>query len=259
VFAAIIGKVEVLTKMKWKTKGRTLWLAFCLIVFAGWEYHYFESRVRRAVLEIGDCCSKPGIAAINCVRINEDESVAEILRLSIPARKPTAENLLSRVALRLGINPYSQAMFRPDRAVEHLTDAGKRKILPELLRALDENAPYSEEYSSYGLMSAITGTGESAIPELIELLKHKDEEVRYRAAQFLGVYGTSAKAAVPDLLLVLNDGSMAMFAAAQAIGEIADDAETVSSLHRLSQQNFSDMRAGCITNSIQKIESRIRP
>lgn len=245
--------------MKPKIYHRIVWISFVLICISGWMNHYLDTRVHRAVLEVGDCCSKPGIAAINCVRINEDESIAEILRLSIPARKPTAENLLSRVALRLGVNPYSQAMFRPDRAVEHLTDAGKRKLLPKLLKALDENAPYSEEYSSYGLMSAITGTGETAIPELIELLKHKNEEVRYRAAQFLSVYGTSAKAAVPDLLLVLNDGSMAMFAAAQAIGEIADDAETVSSLHRLSQQNFSDMRAGFITNSIQKIESRIRP
>jgi len=72
---------------------------------------------------------------------------------------------------------------------------------------------------------ALGRIGPPAIPQLIELLKSPDPEVRLIAAQVLARMGSDAKEAVPPLIPLLNDPDERIRkAAARTLGRIGPDA-----------------------------------
>jgi HEAT repeat protein len=75
------------------------------------------------------------------------------------------------------------------------------------------------------------------VPQLIPLLKSDRENDRFVAAQALGEYGPTAKAAVPDLLPMLDGTQFERnrAAAAKALGQILKDAQPSEEIEKIAQ------------------------
>jgi HEAT repeat protein len=76
-------------------------------------------------------------------------------------------------------------------------------------------------------VNAVSQCGVSAVPSLIEALKHPNDVIRASAVEALGKIGPEAKAAVPSLIQALKDRHEFVRAgAAEALGKIGSDANS---------------------------------
>ena len=77
-------------------------------------------------------------------------------------------------------------------------------------------------------LNAVSQCGVSAVPSLIEALKHPNDVIRASAVEALGKIGPEAKAAVPSLIQALKDRyEFVRAGAAEALGKIGTDANSV--------------------------------
>ncbi len=126
-------------------------------------------------------------------------------------------------------------------AMMTLAELGKDAV-PSLREAL------RNESTAYWAAHVATDLGPDAAeltPELVEVLKHEDPECRMQALVALGEIGDAAKSAVPAIIELLESDSFdsVKYAAAYALGEIADPDEVVPELTKLLESEDLGLRA----------------
>ncbi len=90
-----------------------------------------------------------------------------------------------------------------DGAMEALVNMGEvpKSIVTEMILMIKQPDPYD----SYQIISRLEHLGESAIPELLPLLKDSSPDVRLKASRVLG--SMMGKSVIPDLVPLLQDRS----------------------------------------------------
>ena len=145
----------------------------------------------------------------------------------------------------MGLKKYKEAVECYDRATEidpKFTEAwgGKGLALGHLGRYRDAIKCEDKALEICPTLEPAKRVKETCmkklIAELVEVLNHKDKDVRYRAAEVLGMIGSDAKGAVPALIETLKDRDKKMRShAAQALGNISPAA--IPALHRVSEED----------------------
>ena len=103
----------------------------------------------------------------------------------------------------------------------HSDPISSTPAVPSLIKALRD----SDEDKLRPGLAALVRMGESAVPELIQLLQHTDPWIRRYTAWVLGEIGSASTPAGPALIQALKDtASWVRSAAAWALGRIGPDA-----------------------------------
>ncbi len=98
---------------------------------------------------------------------------------------------------------------------------GARSAAPALKALVDGEA---DAQVAFEAVRALTRIGAHA--QLLELLRHADQQIRWQSLSGLGMIGPPAKKAVPELLDLLTDPQpLTRMLAAQALGEIGLESE----------------------------------
>jgi HEAT repeat protein len=96
---------------------------------------------------------------------------------------------------------------------------------PAAIPVLRDMLTTGERLAALRALTRYGPDAEPAMPRLVELLKDKDSEVRWRAAMTLGKIGPAARGTVPALVAALQDeDALVREHAAEALGDIGPDA-----------------------------------
>jgi hypothetical protein len=130
------------------------------------------------------------------------------------------------------------------------------KPLSELVKQLRSENKGLQLRAAKVLVEAPAELRPKMIPKMTELLKSERENDKYVAAQVLGQCGPAAKAAVPDLLPLLEGTQYERnrAAAAKALGQILKDAQPGDEVEKVTKalvavydDKYSDVRREAIT------------
>ncbi|CAE7804942.1 mpeV [Symbiodinium sp. CCMP2456] len=178
-----------------------------------------------------------------------------------------------------------QKDFLP-RDLEAACRKGAAKLLPGLLKALDDSRPPVRQAAAEVLGFIGNGNGaelavpklqalvknfssdehvqiqaakalgsirreatEEVLPELVKALHDSDDAVRGRAAEALGFLGKEASGAVPELLKAMRNSTWALSKASHALGSIGKEAKEVVLPQLLDALDDSDtsVRKGAVS------------
>lgn len=123
-------------------------------------------------------------------------------------------------------------------AVEALGSIRDPEAIPHLVNLLSENQYSAVRWKS---AEALAGIGKDSVEPLIRLLRHPDEDVRWKAAIALGEIG-DPRAITPLIGLLSDKDHYVMGRAAVALGMIGQPA--VSPLIRTLQEGDGNLRWG---------------
>ena len=102
--------------------------------------------------------------------------------------------------------------------------------LPALLKLSEKDADTVIRVEAAKAIAGIDPHNKTAMPILVEALKHKSAKVRKRAAECLGDLGPASKSAVAALVTAIGDSDPTVtWAATDALGQIGPDAESAVS------------------------------
>lgn len=109
-----------------------------------------------------------------------------------------------------------------------------KAVAPALAEALKDDVPAVRLAAAAALRGCTTEEGAKALPALVELLTHKEPNVRRDAAVALAEFGSDGKPALPDLRRAMKDPEPGVSSAASwAVARVraaADNREAVSAL-----------------------------
>src|SRR5262249_42760751 len=96
-----------------------------------------------------------------------------------------------------------------------------KRVIPALIGALKDG------WVNDTAANALARIGKEVVPELLQLLKGKDNELRASAARTLSHMGPIAKEAIPTLIKCLDEQDENLrYAAAGALGQMAPDSKS---------------------------------
>ena len=174
---------------------------------------------------------------------------------SLPASTPEQPKLVGKPDVRTpesvaarpakpSVPPLPKELSSDDRliqlkAVESLVQARRADLLLRACEEVDEGG-----FLYWHLSRALVRLDEAAVPELTKALRHKDEGIRYQAAQCLRQIGPHAAGALPQLVSLIEDQAVsddmrtAAILVLERLGPRAHDA--VPTLTRLLESRDQD-------------------
>ena len=229
---------------------RTVELIITAIGNKNWRVRYNRDAVK-TMIKFGDSAVEPLIKALEDEVWNVRYIAAEALRKIgdkraveplIKALEDKNTRIGSKTASALGeirdkraVLPLIKALEDEDEnvryiAAEALGKIGDKRAVEPLTKALED------EYTRDSAVEALLRFGGGAVEPLINTLKDKDEEVRYKAAKALGKTGD--KRAVEPLIKALEDEYYSVRQnAAGALDKIGDKRAVIPLIKTLEDEN----------------------
>lgn len=190
------------------------------------------------------------VVVLTALLTHEDWKVRQLAVSGLGSLAPRSKSALSAVV---------ELMGDPEPAVRQQAANNVARIDPVAgLEALLTSVKHRDTLRRETLPDALVNLARSSEPAataLVQLLKDRSPEVRYRAALALGRIGASAKPAIPDLsgMLEKDQNYLVRQVAAEALGQIGKDASPALPALLQATSDWNDHVRDAALAAIKKI------